>query len=48
MFAVVQTGVHGEEQTPAGPAEGAEDRDRIFEAGGAATAAPGQHVQPSQ
>lgn len=51
MFVVMQTGVHGEEQTPARPAEGAEVRDRIFEAGGAAAAtaaATSQPVQPSQ
>ncbi len=32
----MQAGVHGEEQTSAGPAEGAEDRDRVSEVGGAA------------
>lgn len=40
----LQAGVHGEEQTPAGPTEGAEDGDRVSEAGGAAAA--GRPLQP--
>lgn len=39
VLVLMQAGVHGEEQTSAGPAEGAEDGDRVFEAGGAAAAA---------
>lgn len=35
---VHQAGVHGEKQAPAGSAEGAEVRDRISKAGGAAAA----------
>lgn len=42
----MQAGVHGEEQTPAGPAEGAEDGDRVSEAGGAAAAA-GRRLHPA-
>lgn len=42
----MQAGVHGEEQTPAGPTEGAENGDRVVEAGGAA--ATGWPLQPPQ
>lgn len=42
----MQAGVHGEEQTSAGPTEGTEDRDRVSEAGGAA--ATGRPLQPPQ
>lgn len=44
MLLSMQAGVHGEEQTSAGPTEGAQDRDWVFEAGGAAAA--GRALQP--
>lgn len=46
MSVLMQTRVHGEEQTSPGPTERVEDRDRVFETGGAA--ATGWPLQPSQ